>query len=294
MTTVWKASGHSDGAAQPRRPGLAGGQRRQRPAPRAETASWYSSAFSGSALPRRLPRSTSVVSPHSTAPAMPSASPSHCSGPAVGAHETLVEGPDHAAEGQHQAQRLPAVEPLAVREQRHAQRDHEGGEIDEDRHARRGRVLQADEDAAELDGEQRAGQQAAASRAVGPPQRDAAPARPAPPAAWPRPANASPPASAAGSRSASAWPPPGPGPRRRSSPAATPPRGRRHGPCGRRAGPRAGWRSCSGFSARHGQRQRRAQQPGQRAACRAPAGRARCPSRPRAAVPGPRAARAAA
>ena len=83
MTTVWKASGQSEAPVSCAGQGSPATSE-ARPSAAADTASWYSSAFSGKALPRRVPRSVSVVKPHNSAPASPRASPSHCCGPALG------------------------------------------------------------------------------------------------------------------------------------------------------------------------------------------------------------------
>jgi short subunit fatty acids transporter len=84
--TVWKSS---DASVMPLSAATPGGHvspaaSDAAPSAAPDTTSWYSSVFSGSAVASRLPRSTRVVRPHKTAAAMPSASPSHCRGPAEG------------------------------------------------------------------------------------------------------------------------------------------------------------------------------------------------------------------
>jgi len=94
--------------------------------------------------------------------------------------EAFSERERHGGEGQHQAGPLPARQPLAVRDPRHAQGDDEGRQVDEHHHARRAGELQADEDAGELGREQRARQQPAEAAAVPREQRHTARCRPQP------------------------------------------------------------------------------------------------------------------
>ena len=95
------------------------------------------------------------------------------------AARTLGECPGNACEGDHEADALQG-EPFRSGNQRHAEGDNEGRDVDEDDHARCGRELQADEDAEELGAEQRAREQAALERAVAREQRDAASTGPEP------------------------------------------------------------------------------------------------------------------
>ena len=161
--------------ASPRRAATGGRQRRARRRARADEQQQRRDGelVEQRLLGRRLARATWRGSPASSRPrARRRATPRRVAEPLQRAgrrpREALGERPGDAREGEHEAGALQPREPLRARDQRHAERDDERRDVDEDDHARRGRELQADEDAEELGARtarRRAGRRRACRRA---------------------------------------------------------------------------------------------------------------------------------